>query len=180
MKPLRIPHSRWLLAAGLIAGFWVFGHFHDDLKAFATYLVNVWGDPALFLLTVLADGIIQPVPPDVFVFGSAFGGERPLQVALVAGVASACGGLLGWAFGRRVGPWRFRRWFGNDLLRAGCRIFRRYGCMIVVVGAVTPVPYSATCWIAGILRLSPVIIFLTSLVCRIPRFLLVGWIGSIS
>lgn len=180
MNPLRMPFSRWLLAVALVAGLWGFSHFHDDLKEFATYLVNTWGDPALFTLTLLADGIIQPIPPDVFVFGSAFGGERPLQAALVAGVASACGGLLGWAIGLRVGPWRFRRWFGNELLRTGCRIFRRYGCMVIVVGAVTPVPFSATCWIAGIHRLSPVIVFVTSLVCRVPRFLLAGWLGSVS
>jgi membrane protein YqaA with SNARE-associated domain len=154
--------------------------FHDELKEGTQSLVDRFGYPALFLLTLLADTVIQPVPPDVFVFGSGFGGANPVSAGAIAGIASSLGGLCGYFLGRWLGPWRFSRLFGRRLLRLAGNIYRKYGWLAIVVGAITPVPFSAVCWVGGIFRISPMIVLITGLLSRVPRFIFVGWIGAIS
>lgn len=51
---------------------------------------------------------------------------------------------------------------------------KRYGGFLVFVGAVTPVPYSATCMLAGSVNL-PFNTFLLICISRILRFAVYGW-----
>jgi membrane protein YqaA with SNARE-associated domain len=167
-----------LMFLGVVIGIFVaFGTYHDTIKTWATVLVESYGMPALFALTWIADTTFQPIPPDVFVFGSTFGGADVWLASIVAGIASACGGTSGYYIGRCIGPMRFRRLFGNKLLRTGRKIFHKYGVYAITIAALTPLPYSGTCWIAGIYKMSPVVVFLASVIGRILRYIVVGWLG---
>ncbi len=167
-----------LLVLGVMIGIFIgFGTYHDEIKSWAGIFVEDYGMPALFLLTWIADTTFQPIPPDIFVFGSTFGGADIWRASVVAGVASACGGTSGYFIGRCIGPLRFRRLFGNKLLITGRKIFHKYGIYAITVAALTPLPYSGTCWIAGIYKMSPIAVFLTSMIGRILRYIVVGWLG---
>lgn len=167
-----------LLILAVIIGIFVgFGTCHDEIKAWASVFVEDYGMPALFALTWIADTTFQPIPPDVFVFGSTFGGADIWVASVVAGVASACGGTTGYYIGRCIGPMRFRRIFGNKLLRTGRKIFHKYGIYAITIAALTPLPYSGACWVAGIYKMSPIAVFLTSVIGRILRYIVVGWLG---
>jgi membrane protein YqaA with SNARE-associated domain len=166
-----------LMLAIMIGVFLSLWAYHDQIKGWATLFVETYGMPALFILTWIADTTFQPIPPDVFVFGSTFGGANVLLASVIAGVASSCGGVTGYYIGRCVGPKRFRKLFGDKLMRKGREIFDKYGIYAIGVAALTPLPYSGTCWVAGIYKMSPIVVFLTSVVGRILRYIFVGWIG---
>ncbi len=154
--------------------------FHDELQAWATAGVARFGLPLLFVLVWAADFVVQPIPPDLFVFATGFGGADVWATALVGGVASTVGGMTGYIAGRLLGPRRFCRLFGRALLRSGRTVFRRYGGWAIFVAAVSPVPYSGACWIAGISGTNPAVVFITSLLSRTGRYLVMAWWGHMS
>lgn len=165
----------WTVVAFLIGSVIV---FHDDVKAWAQLKAHEMGLLGLFIAVFLTDSIIQPIPPDLFAFGAGFGDLPVWEVGLVAGVASTTGGMAGFFIGRAVGPWRFRRWFGRTLFKMARAAYRHYGALTIFIGAITPVPYSAICWVGGIYSVSPWVVLITSFLSRTGRFLLMGWFGA--
>jgi membrane protein YqaA with SNARE-associated domain len=166
-----------VLVCVLVAGlFFLLFYYRADVQEWAKTFVNNFGYPALFLLTWASDVIIQPIPADFFVFGSNFGGNSLIVTALVAGSSSAFGGSTGYFLGKWFGPWRFRRIFGSKVLRAGRDLFRKHGFFAIFFAGVSPIPYSAVCWIGGIYNTSLVEVILASVISRTIRYLVVGWI----
>ncbi|PKL48638.1 MAG: hypothetical protein CVV42_09205 [Candidatus Riflebacteria bacterium HGW-Riflebacteria-2] len=164
---------------GLVALFFVFLHYRGPIKLMAKDAVENFGYPALFLLCWAADVIIQPIPADVIVFGTAFGGANIWKTSLIAGFSSGFGGATGYFIGRFFGPWRFRRLFGPKMLRKGRDLFRDHGALAIFVAGVTPVPYSAVCWIGGIYRMSLTKVILASWISRTLRYFAVAWLANL-
>ncbi|MDN5279092.1 MAG: hypothetical protein PWR01_3057 [Clostridiales bacterium] len=170
-------YSAYGFLAGVICLFLLFMKYRDVIKASAEHAVNNFGYPALFLLCWAADVIIQPIPADVIVFGTAFGGASLVKTALVAGLSSGMGGMTGFYLGRLFGPWRFRKIFGSKILRKGRDLFRDHGALAIFVAGVSPIPYSAVCWIGGIYNMSLTKVVIASWISRTLRYLVVAYIG---
>ena len=159
--------------------FFLLMYYRSDVQEWAKTFVNNFGYPALFFLTWACDVIIQPIPADFLVFGSNFGGNSLWVTALVAGSSSAFGGSTGYCLGKWFGPWRFRRIFGSKILRSGRDIFRKHGFFAVFVAGVTPIPYSAVCWIGGIYSTPLWQVVVASVISRTFRYLIIGWITGL-
>jgi len=159
--------------------FFAFYFYRIPIKAFAKNAVENFGYPALFFLCWASDVIIQPIPADVFVFGTAFGGASPYKTALVAGFSSAFGGATGFYVGKFFGPWRFRRIFGSKILRTGSQLYKNHGALAIFVAGVSPIPYSVACWIGGIYGMPIIKVVLASWISRTLRYLVVAWLGHI-
>ena len=166
------------MVASTVIVFLLFYIYRVQVKFYAKEAVETFGYPALFLLCLAADAIIQPIPPDVWVFGTAFGGADVFKTALVAGLSSSLGGVAGFYMGKFFGPWRFRRIFGSKLLRGGRNLFRDHGALAIFVAGVTPIPYSATCWVGGIYNMALYKVFLASIISRSLRYLGVAWFAN--
>ena len=173
--------TRYSAIAFILGGFALFiilWHYKAPIKLMAKDAVENFGYPALFLLCWAADVIIQPIPADVIVFGTAFGGADIWKTAFIAGLSSGFGGMTGYFIGKLFGPWRFRRLFGSKLLRSGRDLFRDHGALAIFVAGVTPIPYSAVCWIGGIYRMSLVKVVLASWISRTLRYFAVAWLAN--
>jgi len=162
---------------GIVSLFLILLHYRTPIKLMATHAVENFGYPALFLLCWAADVIIQPIPADVIVFGTAFGGADIWKTAIIAGFSSGFGGMTGYFIGKFFGPWRFRRIFGSKLLRKGRDLFRDHGALAIFVAGITPVPYSAVCWIGGIYKMSLTKVILASWISRTLRYLGIAWLA---
>ncbi|MFZ5949474.1 MAG: YqaA family protein [Candidatus Rifleibacteriota bacterium] len=173
-------YSAYALIVFLAGLFFLFYRYREIIKHSAENAVNTFGYPALFLICWAADVIIQPIPADVIVFGSAFGGADLFKTAIVAGMSSGMGGMTGYYIGRWFGPWRFRRIFGSAMLRKGRDLFRDHGALAIFVAGVSPIPYSAVCWIGGIYSMSLFKVVIASLVSRTLRYLLVAYLGHLA
>ena len=147
------------------------------LKSTSTSLISSFGLFGLFMMIVLMDTIIQPISPDILVFGSTFGGASLFWATLIGGLASCLAGVIGYHLGKRLGRDRFEKWFGEGHVKRGHYMFEKYGVWAVIVGALSPIPYSSICWTAGIYRMSFVPFLITSLLTRVPRFFIMGLIG---
>jgi membrane protein YqaA with SNARE-associated domain len=171
---------RWVAGIVLLCGLGALWYWHDPIKVAAQHAVEHYGLPALFVLTWLSDAIIQPIPADVYVFGTGFGGGHIYTTALVAGIASSLGGVTGFYIGKLIGPWRFKRVFGGKLLRGGRILFKEYGWWAVFVSGITPIPYSAVCYVGGIYQMPVMDVLVPSLIGRTGRYLLFAWLGSLA
>ncbi|MFH1668883.1 MAG: VTT domain-containing protein [Candidatus Woesearchaeota archaeon] len=153
--------------------------FYSELKAFSQLFISMYGFFGLFVLVVLMDTIIQPISPDILVLSSTFGGANLWLAALIGGIASCVAGSIGYTFGKALGEDGFVKWFGKTHLRKGRGLFRKYGIWAVIVGALSPIPYSSVCWTAGIYDMDFLPFVVTSALTRIPRFFFIGLIGTV-
>ena len=170
-------YSTFAIILGIVGIFVLFLEYKAQIKLTAVHAVNHYGYPALFFLCWAADVIIQPIPADVIVFGSSFGGANLWTTAIVAGLSSGLGGMTGYFLGKWFGPWRFRKMFGSKMLRTGRKLFKEHGALAIFVAGVSPIPYSAVCWIGGIYKMSLYKVVLASWTSRTIRYLLVAWLG---
>lgn len=145
--------------------------FKGELEAAGLWLVERLGFFGMFLTVLIMDTFIMPVSPDIVIFVSIAGDMNPL-LALIAMISgSILGGNLGYLIGRYIGKTRSVRVMMGRNYNKGVYLASRYGMRAVVLGAFTPVPFSTTCWLAGMFQLRYVE-FLIATTYRMPRFLL--------
>ena len=90
------------------------------------------------------------------------------------GLISSIAGVCGWMIGRKLQHLRFVRKSLLYLNKEHRRYIKRFGFWIVILGALTPLPFSSTCWLAGIFKLN-FKTFVAASLFRIPRFILYYW-----
>ena len=147
-----------------------------QIRTFSEWLnihFGIWG---LGAVVFIADLIISPVPPDAILFfiSKSSMHEQWFILVPILGIVSTGAGICGWFIGRRLQHIsyvkRFINYFGDEH-RAS---IKRFGFWMVILGALTPLPFSLTCWLAGIFKL-PFKTFIVACLFRIPRFVVYYW-----
>ena len=147
--------------------------FEPELEAFARWVAERLGIAGLAAIILVTDTFIPPFPNDVLLLVIAKSDLKagwPLHVG-VRGMVSALAGILGWALGRWLGRNRFILAVLGEFMAEHENRINKYGFWVVLTGALTPFPFSVTCWGAGVLGLGfrPV---LAACLFRLPRFYL--------
>jgi membrane protein YqaA with SNARE-associated domain len=132
----------------------------------------------IFMVIFLMDVIIQPISPDVVVFGANIFNNRLLLISLIAGISSVFAGTVGHLIGKKIGTKGFVTLFGDKHILKGKNLFEKWGPLAIIVAAISPIPYSVGAWLSGIYRMNTFIFISFSLIARIPRFLLFGYLGG--
>lgn len=159
-----------VLGLGLVAYF-----FQEPLVRLSETFVRTLGGPGIAVGFFLPDAFTIPFPNDAFTAAGLLGGMSfPLVVAW-GSLGSILGGHVGLLVGRRLS---YTRWFRRFMATHGQEAYalsQRYGALALVLGALTPVPYSVTCWAAGALGMRLGVFSLISLL-RIPRIAVYLWL----
>ncbi|MBN1390180.1 MAG: DedA family protein [Candidatus Thermoplasmatota archaeon] len=146
----------------------LFGH---HIQAFAEVMVDRFGLPGVFISTLFLDSFILGISPDFVLFVAIAGEIDPLQLLLTISIASILGGNVGYLIGRFLGNRKFVQKRIEPYEKRGHYLMEKYGLWAVIVGAMTPIPFSTICWIAGMLEMKYTH-FLAGAIWRIPRYLL--------
>ena len=153
-----------LVAAGLG---WL---FREPLLEIGRRFVANFGGPGVAVGFFLPDAFTVPVPNDAFTAFGLWGGMGFGEVVFWGSLGSLAGGSTGWVIGRyllsrsaRLQAYIKRR--GGDQMAAH---LRRGGRWFLALAAVSPVPYSVTCWAAGATKM-PFGEFIAISLLRIPR-----------
>jgi membrane protein YqaA with SNARE-associated domain len=151
-----------------VAGFF----FEVHIVAAADWLFARVGLAGLVGAVIFADIIPSPIPPDalLLLLSRSEHAAHGLLVTVAIGLLSVGAGGIGYGVGRLLGARPLGR-AALDAIPAPARaLVRRYGPWGVAIGALTPIPFSLTCWTAGLFRIG---LGRTLLMClfRIPRFL---------
>lgn len=149
----------------------------EGLKHWAEEVVADYGYWGIFIVS-FTESIIQPVPPDPFITGGTAFGLTPLYAALTAAIGSVFGGVVGYFLGRFLGEPVFKKFIGEKYYDRGEILFRRFGIWAVIIAAITPIPFKAVCWLAGIFEMPFWGFVLAAFIGRLPRFLFMAYFGQ--
>ncbi len=154
--------------------------YEDEMAATTGWVVERVGFVGLAAILMVTDTLVTPFPPDLLlavIAKSRLAADWPIYVGLL-GLVSVIAGMTGYGIGRWLGHFRWsQRLFGE--FREDHRSFlRKYGFWGVAIGSVTPLPYSVTCWTAGVLGIQWTKVLAASILFRVPRFYLYYWLLS--
>ena len=152
----------------------------EGLESLGSHIIDLLGPPGVVLAVIASDALAIPLPPSAFVLIAIAAGERVALTLFVACAATVVGASLAYLLGPYVARLPLiHRWVEPRRARA-TQLFSRHGLWAVVFAALTPVPFSLICWLAGTYQMCYRRFFVASLV-RIPRLLLyatlfhIGW-----
>lgn len=128
-------------------------------------------------VNALLEAMFFPLPPDVLIllFSSFY---DPLALTVTSTLGSFSGALLSYALGRRYGYPLAVRFFPREKVERASRYYQRWGVLAILVGAVTPLPFSLFVLMGGVLRMRPLPFALVCLFGRFVRYAGVAFVGG--
>lgn len=158
-----------LMAFFILAGVLTL-HFEQDMKIFTQWIAVNFGLPGMCAVVYLADALVSPIPPDtmLLVVAKSEMSQNWFYYVSIFSVLSVLGGNTGYWIGHLMRKWS---WIPPRILNYSSKkqeLVQKFGHWVVVLGAMTPLPFSLSCWGAGMVRLNYSHFFLASLF-RIPR-----------
>lgn len=145
--------------------------YRTELDAFTISVFDTIGIGGLVALLFITDAFVSPFPPDsvLILLAASPYHENWLILLPLLGLVSTAAGCVGFSCGRMLSrsAWA-KRWFDNHHARNE-EMVMKYGPWAVAMGALTPVPFSITCWTAGLLNL-PFRSFILPALLRVPRY----------
>lgn len=165
----------------LVVAMAVLGYvYEDELRAATTWIVSRIGFAGMVMILMVTDTLVTPFPPDILlvvIAKSPLAENWPIYVGIL-GMVSVLAGMIGYSIGRWLGHFQWSRRLFGDFKEDHREFIRKYGFWAVVVGSITPLPYSVTCWSAGVLGIRWSTVLAASVLFRIPRFYLYYWLLS--
>jgi len=140
--------------------------------------INAVGDrlPLLLGIFTISEIVFGIIPPELFMLiwqSKGVLSEYVLNLAYLT-VISYVAGVIGYYIGKFFSKTpTYLRLHERYLKQYDSRL-KRFGLYLVLVGAVTPVPFSAMCMLAGSVH-TPIDKFLLICISRIIRFAGYGW-----
>lgn len=150
--------ARGLLALlGLLGISFILGvYFESHIQEFSEYFVSEYHPFFLILFIYLNDVIISPIPPDIFLLLLSKAKNYPHRelIVLAMGAASSLAGITAWFLSSKVikADWlgkKFTKYMAENESQ-----MKKFGKWMVALGALTPIPYSMTCWAAGVIKMN--------------------------
>lgn len=148
------------------------------LTAWAMEFVQDFGYLGIFLLT-FTESFIQPIIPDPFIVGATSLGLDTDLTVLVVCIATVLGAIVGYVLGKTLGKPIFYKLFGKKVFAQGEKFFAKYGVWGIVIAGLTPLPFKVATWLAGIFDLPFGKFLLASIIGRVPRFVLMAYLGDV-
>lgn len=134
--------------------------------------------PLLYSIYTLSEIVFGILPPELFMLiwisSKVTIAEYALNLTYLTLISYAAG-VLGYFIGKYFSKTPLYKKLGEKYIQPYEDQLKRFGGYLVFVGAVTPVPFSATCMLAGSINY-PFRNFLFLCIARVFRFAVYGWL----
>jgi len=144
--------------------------------------ITVLQDKPLILFSIffVSEVVFGIIPPVLFMSIWKLLMHVPLSqyiffLSLLAIISFVCG-VIGFYIGKYFSQTPFYRRIEERYLLQYNKQLKRFGVFLVLVGAVTPLPFSGTCMLAGSVHL-PFRSFVWACAARVFYFIIYGWIA---
>ncbi len=149
----------------------------EDLKVYQKEINDI-GDrlPLLLGIFTVSEIVFGIIPPELFMLiwqSKGVLSEYVINLTYLTLISYAAG-VIGYYIGHFFSKTNFYQKISDRYLKKYDHQLKKFGIYIVLVGAVTPVPFSATCMLAGSVNI-PIKDFLLICISRIIRFAFYGW-----
>ncbi len=140
--------------------------------------INDIGDrmPLLLGIFTVSEIVFGIIPPELFMLiwqSKGVLSEYVINLTYLTLISYAAG-VIGYYIGNFFSKTDLYQRINDRYLKQYDRQLKKFGIYIVLVGAITPVPFSATCMLAGSVNI-PIKDFLLICISRILRFAAYGW-----
>jgi len=148
-------------------------HFQRDIATIKDKPIILF---SIFFVSEVVFGIIPPVLfMTTWKLLMKVGLQQYIADLSILAVISFGSGIIGYYIGKMFSRTAWYKKMAYRYLNQYNKQLRKYGSFLVVVGALTPLPFSATCMMAGSVEV-PVKEFLWVCASRVFYFLIYGWI----
>lgn len=161
-----------VIAMGLISFF-----FADEIHFISQWVLEKFGFFFLVLIVFVSDTFISPVPPDVvllIIAASSLADHWFIYVGVIA-LTSLIAGYTAWMIGTFLSRRKWMPQFLEKMANEQGESIKKYGMWAIILGALTPLPFSMTCMSAGVLRMD-IKTFSKGVFWRVPRVFIYYWV----
>ncbi|TCP94879.1 membrane protein YqaA with SNARE-associated domain [Cricetibacter osteomyelitidis] len=156
----------------------IFGAMYDKTMQWSRHrFATFWLSFVSFI-----EAIFFPIPPDVMLIPmSMTKPQNAVKYAIYCAVASAIGGMIGYALGYYAFDWvqhYVTQWGYQHHLDTAMSWFEQWGILIVFVAGFSPIPYKVFTICAGVMQMAFLPFVLTAFISRAIRFLLVAKLSA--
>jgi membrane protein YqaA with SNARE-associated domain len=149
----------------------------EDLKVYQQEINDI-GDrlPLLLGIFTVSEIVFGIIPPELYMLiwqSKGVLSEYVINLTYLT-LISYVAGVLGYYIGYFFSKTAVYQKISDRYLKQYDQQLKKFGIYIVLVGAITPVPFSATCMLAGSVNI-PIKDFLLICISRILRFAVYGW-----
>ena len=133
----------------------------------------------VFFLTI-CESIFLFIPPEVFMTPPIIANKRrALPITIAASLGSIVGGTIAYMIGLwlydSVGVWLIETFSNPELIETAIKpMFNKYGIMIIVLTAVTPIPYKLLAIWLGFIGYPMLLFLAVSAIFRTGRFAIIA------
>lgn len=140
--------------------------------------INKVGDniPLLLSIFTVSEIVFGILPPEIFMLIWQTKGvlsEYVFNLSILTFISYGAG-IVGYFIGYYFSKAPSFKGFQERYLKPYEKRLKKYGGFLIVVGAVTPVPFSAICMLVGTIKY-PFKTFLLICITRVLRFVVYGW-----
>lgn len=128
-----------------------------------------------------AEASFFPLPPDILLVPMILARpEKAYRLAILCGLASTFGGMLGYAIGAllydTLGLWIIQLYGYGEKIDAFREAYAQWGLWIILLKGLTPIPYKLVSITSGFAGYDVFLFFFLSVISRVLRFLAVAWL----
>ncbi|OOF46139.1 YqaA family protein [Rodentibacter trehalosifermentans] len=156
----------------------IFGAMYDKTMAWSKHrFATFWLSFVSFI-----EAIFFPIPPDVMLIPMSMSKPKSaVKFALYTAIASALGGIVGYAIGYFATDWVqgvVQQWGYGEHFATAMKWFEQWGVLVVFVAGFSPIPYKVFTICAGVMQMAFLPFLLTAFISRAARFLLVAKLAA--
>ncbi|UCH13807.1 MAG: VTT domain-containing protein [Bacteroidales bacterium] len=163
----------WLVV--IIVVFWFLKNKVD--VNYLAWLEPVYTNSAIVILIyTISEILIGIIPPEVFMIWALQNGSvvTYAMLILMLAVLSYLAGLIGYFFGRYLNTTLLYRFIRRKFLKKMERMLNLYGLYIIIVAALTPLPFSGVSMLVGSVKY-PLKKYILYSLFRFARFAIYSW-----
>lgn len=139
-----------------------------------------WYSWIVFLMTVF-ESIFLFIPPEVFMTPAIVANKkRAVPITIAAALGSIIGGAIAYLIGYwlfdTVGIWLIEHFASLEKFELTKTLFTKYGILIIITTAITPIPYKLLAICAGFLDYNIMLFLGVSAIFRTGRFGLIAFL----
>ncbi|HJX71492.1 MAG TPA: VTT domain-containing protein [Bacteroidales bacterium] len=168
---------RGLIWLAVILGIFLLFKKFVDVDYFS-WLAPVYDNPAvIYIIYLISEIVVGIIPPEVFMIWALRSNDISRYITIIAllAVISYLAGIIGYFVGRYLNTTLIFRFLRRKLLGKSEKLLNIYGLYLIIVAALTPVPFSGVAMLVGSVRY-PFKKYLFFSLTRFIRYAIYSWI----
>ncbi len=161
----------YILLALIFAVFTYTLLYFQEIRTDLGYEIQTYGSIWLLMSAFIVDTIVGPLGPEIPIIAGLLAGIKAPTVIYMTILGSATASLLIYSIGHFFGEYGALHYISAEKYKHWRSIFIRHRRILLILGALTPVPYVIICMIAGIFRVRVSEFILLSIGARIVRII---------